>query len=287
MNASWIRYLSIACGAIAVALLANGQPAVLTGNAAAYERALYPHGLPQRRNVIADVAEKPELVVAAEAAIPETSRRVIVYAERLSRDLPFDKIYTVYVAVLERREKEFVVLDQRDVTEEIEVFTEFPGNFLELRGQAIPLPSGRTPIVAVELWAVIDGTGAICEATHLFYAIDHGGKLEQVLELKATYGSGRSGAVRNSRISTVSFASAPDGVGDVVVRTRAVTWSRVEGDAEQQCGPVSLSRYRFDGTKFQEMDAPSGLPDHVFILPHLPVEEPDTCDDHARAATTN
>lgn len=266
---------------MAVTVLAGGQQLEPAGNAAAYERALYPQGLPQRHNAIADIEEKPELVFAADTALPESNRQLVVYAERLSRDLPFDKIYTVFVTVVERREKDFVVLDRRDVTEEIEVFTDFPGNFLELRAQVIPLPSGKKTLAGVELWAVVDGTGSISEATHLFYEITRDGKLQQVLELNATYASGRSGSMTSSRISTVAVVPAADGVGDLLVRSRAVTWTSDEDDAQPQCGPVELSRFRFDGTKFQETDAGSGLPDNAFILPRLDVEETDTCDGPA------
>jgi hypothetical protein len=264
---------------MAVALTSTGQQREPTGDAAAYERALYPQGVPQRHNAIANATEKPEFVFAADAVLPGTNRSIVVYAERLSRDLPFDKIYTVYVAVVERGEKGLAVLGRDNVTEEIEVFTAFPGNFLEVRAQVIPLPTGKPMIVAVELWAIIDGTGSISKATHLFYAINRDGKLERVLDLDATYASGRSGAVTSSKISTVAVAPDADGVADLLVRSRAVTWTNDEDDAAPQCGPVSLSRYRFDGTKFREMDVASGLPDNAFVLPRLDVEETDTCDN--------
>jgi hypothetical protein len=249
--------------------------AVATEEVAVYEHVLYPQGLPLRHNAIAEVDEKPEFVLAAEAAIPETNRHVVVYAERLSRDLPFDKIYSVYVAVVDDFDGSMRVLDRRNVTDEIGLFTEFPGNFFELRALVSPLPTPRS-VTAVELWARLHGTGGITEAKHLLYAITEEGQMKDLLEIADTYVSGNSGGVKESSIGALFVDTKPDGIGDLLVQTRDVTWRVADGEVAPQCGPVSISRYRFEGTKFEKAEA-HGLPDKAIPLPGLELNQIQAC----------
>jgi hypothetical protein len=278
MNAHATRPFLIGWCAIALALTAMAEPAAPSRDIAAYERALYPAGMPMRQNEITDAGERAEFVFAAEAGLPDTHRHVVVYAERLSRDLPFDKIHSVFVAVVERHDDTLRVMDRRNVTEEIGVFTEFPGNFLELHALVTPVSARNRTIAAVELLATLDGTGSITEATHLFYAISEGGKLAPILDLDTTYASGRSGGLRSARIATLAIVPNANGVGDVLVRSRALTWTSEDDESTPpECGPVSITRYRFDGTKFEQASTEGDIPAGAFVLPRLEVEETDTC----------
>lgn len=253
--------LLLACCFIAVIT------ASLVADPAPYEPALYPDGLPSRHNDITEADERPEFVLVAEAAVPETNRRVIVYAERLTPEPDLDRLHWVHVALLGTDGDAVQVLDRREVTEEIELFVERPGHFLDLEALITPLPS--SPIVAVELWVTLSGTGFYTEARHLFFRID-GGKLQPVLELDMTYASSRSDGVKNAALADIR--TNKDASEIVVSRRDVVTPD--EGDeeiAKPSCGPPSFSRYRFSEGQYRELDAPASMPSAGFTpLPRLP-----------------
>lgn len=267
--------------ALGLAVTAIAQPSA--DDVAAWQKALYPNGLPMRHNPIADGDERPEFIFAAEATLPSSNRTVAVFAERLSRELPFDRIYRVQIALAARDGQTLSILDRLDVTEEIELFTDFPGNFLDFRALVTPLPSAKVQMVAVELWDTLHGTGALSEARHLFYAVSAKDKLSPVLELD-TYSSGRSGDLRSSTAYTVAFHDGERGP-EVLFRSRAITWEGEESAPD--CGPETVERYRFSGTTFVPDDVSGGLPEGAVVLPRLDVEDSAGCGDSGDSSGTS
>ncbi|HYH09702.1 MAG TPA: hypothetical protein VEK11_21820 [Thermoanaerobaculia bacterium] len=256
--------------AAATAIAAHAQTSI---PAEVWRSALHPKGMPERVNELTGKKERAEFIYAAGAVLPDSNRHVVVYAERLSEDLPFDKLYTVHVAVAAQDGEKLTLLDRRDVTRDIDLYTDLEGNFMDLRASVTPLPA-KPQMVAIALWTQLHGSGAISAGQHQFYTLSSGGKLMKALDLE-TYAYGRSGPLRSAHVSTLAFSDP-----DLVVTSRDITWEDAGEDAPPDCAPVSVTRYRFNGTAFVATDDEEPLPPGAVVLPRLDVEQSDdVCND--------
>jgi hypothetical protein len=274
MSAKLIRYFFLCCMTI-LPMGVGAQPAEST---LVYERALYPNGPPRLHNEMTDVKERAEFVLVTEAALPGMHRRIAVYAERLDNELPLDKIYRVYVAVFEEQGDALRLVDRHDVTEEMRLFVDFPGNFLDLDALVTPIVTHDPPLVAVELWERISGTGFYTQADHLFFSMNPKGILEPLLTLPMTYASGRSRTQKDARITDLYLSTGPD--PELIVSRRSIHWEDYEADSAPECSPASLSRYRLDGAQNEPVEAPGAVPRAGFVLlPRVDAEEKPTCGE--------
>jgi hypothetical protein len=244
----------LCCSSVAVA---QGGPPVpdVTG----YQRALYPNGLPQRENPLSESKVQTEFSLEARAVLPNTARQVIVYSERITKDVYSDNVYWVFLAVVEKSGDSVRVLDQREVTGDLKLFTEFPGNFLRLGALATIFQARNATVASFELSTTLAGTGGLTQAGHFFYVVSPRGKLEPALALESTYESGRSGPEGNSTVLSIRVGVSPQVAGDLVLTTRDAEWDAYEPATKAKCGPVTSTRYRFNGSRYEQASA--SLPD--------------------------
>lgn len=226
--------------------MAQGGPFV--ADPAAYQRALYPSGLPQRENPLSESKVQTEFSLEARAELPNTARQVIVYSERITKDAYSDNVYWVFLAVVEKIGDSVRVLDQREVTGDLKLVTEFPGNFLRLGALATIFQARNATIASFELSTTLAGTGGLTQAGHFFYVVSAAGKLEPALALDATSESGRSGPEGASTVLSIRFSL--DVTGDLVLTTRDAEWDAFGPTKKAKCGPITTTHYRFNGTKY-------------------------------------
>lgn len=227
-----------------VAVAQGGSP---VPDVTAYQRALYPNGLPQRENPLTEVKATSEFALDARTPLPNTAREVIVYSERIMRPYS-DSVYWVFIALLEKDGGMFRVLDQREVTDDLKLFTEFPGNFLQLGALVTIFRAREATIAAIELSTSLAGTGGLTQGGHFFYVASAAGKLEPALALDATSESGRSGPEGASTVLSIRFSL--DVTGDLVLTTRDAEWDAFEPTKKAKCGPITTTHYRFNGTTY-------------------------------------
>jgi hypothetical protein len=152
------------------------------------------------------------------------------------------------------------VLDRREVTGDLKLFTEFPGNFLKLGALATIFQARNATIVSFELSTTLAGTGGLTQAGHFFYVVSPTGKLEPALALESTYEGGRSGPEGNSTVLTIGVGDSPQVAGDLVLTTRDAEWNAFEPGAQATCGPITTTRYRFNGYKYLMAPAAATTP---------------------------
>lgn len=271
---------SFACGLALFAAAAGG--AEDQGVALRYERALYPDGMPMRRNELSGNEERPAFVLHSRAALPKTSREVVVWSERLDKGMPFEKLYRVFAAVLETGGEGLRVLDRRELTAGVPLFLEVPGHVFELRALATPLPKPEADTVAVELWASLHGTGFYNAASDLFFSVDGAGKLAPVLTLKDTFASANVDlTLRSGETSTILVGTTPQTAGDIVVERRKARWmtSPESASVRSTCGPKQYSLYRFQGRTYEATASAQAPPGSGYVaLPRLPILEKTSCN---------
>jgi hypothetical protein len=236
------------------AVLCRSSVAVAQGGAsvpdpAAYQRALYPNGLPQRENPFTELKAQTEFALDARTPLPNTPREVIVYSERIMKPYS-DNVYWVFIALLENNGGMIRVLDRHEVTDDLKLFTEFPGNFLQLGALVTIFRAREATIAAIELSTSLAGTGGLTQGGHFFFVVSGTGKLEQALALEATSESGRSGPEGNSTVLSIHVGISPDVTGDLVLTSRDAEWDAFEPAKKANCGPITTTRYRFNGFKY-------------------------------------
>ena len=249
-------------------LLLASALAVAAAERTPVERALYPSGVPSRFNGITSAQEVPDFLLLATAPIsPE--RQAVVWAERAARNLRYDKVYFVHVAVLESAGDELRVLDRRELTNAIPLFVEFPGHAADVKALATTFTVEGTPLVAVELWSAVSGTGGYSAASNIFLSVSDDGKLQPALQLERTYSSGRDAGNRSTVLSAIRVAG-----NALTVETRNVRWL---GASPPQCGAAMTKHYRFDGTTYVEAGAAAAASGTPTELPRFPFEEMAPC----------
>lgn len=238
----------------------------------AYRRALYPDGLPQRVNPFSNSKVQTEFALAARAPLPVTMREVIVYYERITRDPPLDQMYWVFIALVDKSGDAFRVLDRREVTDDLKLYTEFPGNFLQLAALITPIAAPNATVAAIELQTTLAGTGSISQGSHFFYMISPEATLAPAMTLEATSESGRSGPQASAKIAILKAGIGAGVLGDVVLSTRPAKWDAFDSSAQAACGPVTTTRYRFTGSRYEQLPRAGTVSARDFVdIPVLPV----------------
>jgi hypothetical protein len=238
----------------------------------AYERVAYPQGISPRLNEITGKEELPEFVLLSTAKVPKTNREVAVWAERLSKDLPYEKIYYVFAATFERDGDSLRLLDRREITDDVPQYLEFPGNSKEVRAMANVFDANGTTIAGIELWSSITGSGRFNDTSDLFFAMSGKGALTPALKLPRTYSSASSSGGKGATISTLRVSG-----NELIVATRVVSWAAPNVTPLADCGPATTKRYRFDGTTYAETVSATAVPSNAIELPRLSIEEKALC----------
>lgn len=237
-----------------------------------YERVAYPKGIPPRLNEITGKEELPEFLLLSKAEVPKTNREVAVWAERLSKELPSEKIFFVYAATFERDGDSVRLLDRREITDDVPEYLEFPGNSKEVRAAANVFDANGTTIAAIELWSSITGSGLFNATSDLFFTLSGNGALTPALKLPKTYWSANSSGTKDAAISTIRVSGK-----ELIVATRIVSWAARGVTPVADCRPVTAKRYRFDGTAYAETVSATAVPSNAVELPRLPIEDKAIC----------
>jgi hypothetical protein len=236
-----------------------------------YRRALYPNGLPQRVNPFSNSKAQTEFALAARAPLPNTMREVIVYSERITKDLPLDKMYWVFIALVEKSGDTFRVLDRREVTDDLKLYTDSPGNFLQLAALVTPIAARNATVAAIELQTTLAGTGSISQGSHFFYVISPEATLALALTLEFTSESGRSGPQASAKIAILKAGIGAGVSGDVVLSTRSAEWNAFDSSGKAACGAVTTTRYRFTGSRYEQLPRAGTVSARDFVdIPVLP-----------------
>jgi hypothetical protein len=236
-------------------------PSYAAGPTASHQAALYPNGLPVRHNERSDRDEQTSFTQHAALAVPGTPQTVVVYSEGIKAEHPHsDNLYWVFAAVLAPSADGMRVIDRQELTNDVPVYTEFPGNVLDVQAAVHSFPArGGTTIVAIELWGLLAGSGGYSEASNLFFLLHPDGRLTRALALAHTSGSGRSGAGQGGGTdSRISIGTAAGVLGDVVLEKREVQWTWRPSDDKPviACGANSIEAYRFTGDHYERIARP-------------------------------
>lgn len=185
---------------------AVAQTAATPAERAAYLRALYPGGLPMRVNPFTDADTQAEFALESRVAMPDMMRQVIVYSERFIKDAFSDNAYWVFIALVERNGATLRVLDRHEVTGDLTLYTEFPGNFVEFGALVTPIAARDSTIAAIELWTTLAGTGSVTRGGHFFYVVSPAGW--DAFETSAKANCGPSQTIRY-RFNGSTYEQAP------------------------------------------------------------------------------
>lgn len=247
-------------------------PIVLASQNDPIAAALHPRGLGQRVHPVSGKSEPAELVILSKATLSGSNRQVVVWAERVNKE-QIQQFQWIYAAVLEGAGEQWRVLDRRELTRALTLFTEVPGEGIDARALVTPLDVRGTHVVAIEVWSAMSGTALLSSATHVFFTVSADGKLEQALEIEGTYASGREGRRKSAAVAKIEIAD-----GDLVVGTRDVQWPAADQSSAAQCGPLTTRYYQFNGSRFVEVPRLT-LSAKPVELPRLPIQEKFTCVD--------
>jgi hypothetical protein len=265
------------------ATLLAALPSYAAGPGASYQPVLYPNGLPVRHSELSDRDEQTSFTQHAALAVPGTSQTVVVYSEGIKAESPHgDNLYWVFAAVVAPPADGMRVIDRQELTNDVPVYTEFPGHVLEVQAavHSFPARGGKT-IVAVELYGTLAGSGALSDASNLFFLLHPDGRLTRALALARTSGSGRSGAGEGGATeSRISVGTAAGVLGDIVLEKRGVRWTHGPSDPKPviTCGATSIEAYRFTGDHYERIARPPGALGAGFIsLARLPFLEKTSC----------
>jgi hypothetical protein len=176
-----------------------------------------------KENVYSQRMEPARFRFFDEVEIPTTGIQGVLFTDHIEIR-GGDGLHWVYLGLADPSSTPPVVFSVREVTDQIPVFTDFPGNFLVFDGRLTAFAiSPGVPGIHANLWALLAGTGSISGATDLFFRVEQGGQLTPILTLRDTSGAFRVGVsggfVEESRIHIGDLDG--DGVAEIVVRSDA------------------------------------------------------------------
>jgi hypothetical protein len=217
-----------------------------------YFTTLYPHGMPLRKSYWTGKMERPRYLVVT---MTRTSDRhiVVVTAEELKTNASADKLFTVFISLLEETGPTQRLLDQVDITESSPVQSEIPGNFFDMQAHMDDFEvQPNTHVVHLNWWAVLAGTGGNSAASDLFFATSDG-KLRPILELPRTSTYGYAGAPEHPEKSTELFVTDinQDGIKEIL----AQRWEKGADGKYMRKGNMV---YAYDGAKYRESGSLEG-----------------------------
>jgi hypothetical protein len=181
--------------------------------------------------------------------VPDSAFVVVVFSEKLETKEDSDKLYWIHLGVLQRVQNSFAVIQDLDISDNSPVVTEGPGNFLNMDAKlsTFELRPG-VPIIHLNLWSILSGTGALSAGSDFFYLLDGSGKLQPVLALKETSVYGRGGASgTQSKVSDI-WAKDIDGDGITEIVVQAVETH--ESDDKSSTAKHEPYLYKFQSDKY-------------------------------------
>jgi hypothetical protein len=203
-----------------------------------YREILYPRGLPLRENYYSGKKERPSYSYYSEVAVTG-GLKAVLYSERLETGQYSDKLYRVFVGLLRAQDSSMRVADRREITEQIQIFTEVPGNFLFMSGCLDTFLLARGVVcVHVFVRATLSGSGAQSDGIDLVFRLSRAVQLDPVLALSSSANFGRSGPIaveKTSRLRAIDLDH--DGVSYSNGEDRR---DRRGGTSVDQLGPLGL-----------------------------------------------
>ena len=158
------------------------------------------------------------------------------------------------------------------MTDDLKLYTDFPGNFLYLAALVTPIAARNATVAAIELQTTLAGTGSISQGSHFFYLISPEATLVPALTLEFTSESGRSGPQASAKIAILKAGIGAGVLGDVVLSTRPAKWDAFDSGAKATCGSVTAARYRFTGSRYEQLPRAGPVSPRDFVdIPVLPV----------------
>lgn len=242
----------LACGA---ASLGAGVEKIARSK---YQEVFYPAGTPILDNVFTGKKEKSVYTYYGEAEVPGSNARFVLYSESLPQE-GSDGVFSVRLGTVKNEGGKSAAAEIMELTDYIDVYTEFPGNFEAMDGRVNVFPITKDLLgLHVNLWDMLSGSGAISSAGDLIFQFQAGqeGRLKLVLELKKTSAYARTGwDSQGGTGSTISVADLDgDGVSEVIVETRS------RGETERKVG-IQVRKpgfYKYVEGKFTLVDGKAG-----------------------------
>jgi hypothetical protein len=238
-----------------MALIAAGQPLLLgQGLADTYEQALYPAGIGTRPDWEGK-PQRPTFSLLDDATTARNVRAALV-SERIPTGF-YDDLFVIKFATFVGSPQTLKVAQVVDVTSSLTNYLEEPGNFYAVAGSVSPFRiDAKRSGLHVNAYSIISGSGAMTEASDLFFEVQDSGALTQVLALSPTTTRSKLNVanltVEDSTIFVVDTNG--DGTSEIVVQRR-----RDEIVNGKRMPPVTLPTqvYAFDGREYRPSAGPA------------------------------
>jgi hypothetical protein len=238
---------------ISIALVVTVGPTPSAQNIAdAYEKALYPNGIPIRLDWEGK-SHVPTFALMDDAATAGNIRAALV-SERVPTG-SYDEDFVIRFATFLGSPGPLKVAQVVDLTTFLTNYVDAPGNFYAAGGSVTPFSiDAKRSGLHVNAYSEISGSGAILHAFDLFFELRDTGTLIQVLLLPRTTERGRLNAGNyKAEDSSIFLVDANgDGIQEIVVQRR-----RDEiVDGRRVRPPVfPLQVYAFDGSEYRPSTA--------------------------------
>ena len=138
---------------------------------AKYQSVFYPRGMPSKRGW--DGKTRPTVYnFYSDVELPGGAASIVLFSEQMITG-GSDDLFTVFLGLAERRGGVLVPRTTLDLTSNIPVRVEQPGNFHHMSGTLNRfVAAADVAAIHVNLWAVLSGSGSIGGGSDLFFGID-------------------------------------------------------------------------------------------------------------------
>jgi len=167
-----------------------------------------------------------------------------------------DKLYAVELALVSTSGAHPKVVQSVDLTDRIPVHAEQTGNFYRMNaiGEVVKGSEG-VPILHINVWAEISGSGAISGSSDLFYALQQN-KILPILDILDSNLFAKENIANSSlKISEIFFSSAKTAT-HIYVQTQKISF--VNGEIKKN--KPSLTTFELRGKKFEPVKFDGQIP---------------------------
>ena len=214
-----------------------------------YEKLLFPDGLPYL--IVDGEKQEAEFKILSKKSVLRNGL-VVLYSTIQASGLASEKLFAVYLALLETRANNPYVISTTNITNHLKTYIELPGTFQRMDALLELFEiSDDMQGIHINLWSIISGSGSHSSATDLFYLIDSNFKLQMVFKLlKSNHFSKQAHDIFKSKNSFIFHGDInDDNFSEIVVLEANYTASRTNTIKSLSFSP-DVKVYKFNGKSY-------------------------------------
>lgn len=214
-----------------------------------YKKILFPKGIPS--DIVDGVKPEAVLKIHSKKQVSKDGF-VVLYSTVQDSGLGIEKLFTVYLSLVEIKTKKTRVKSTNNLTKYLKTYVELPGICKEMDAiMELFKISDKMKGIHVNLWSIISGSGAHSSSTDLFYSIDSETKIQMVLSVvKSSQFSKTRQDIFNSKNSYIYYSDPDaDEITDILVLETNYKRDQTDPFDTFSFSP-NIRVYKFDGESY-------------------------------------